>query len=68
MDAIKAGVEKAKEAMDCKKAEEKFEKANDPNVKPSERLDAQFEANKASVKAAEHHAKAEQLKAKHVAD
>ena len=68
MDAVKAGLEKAKEAMESKKAEEKIEKANDPNVKPTERLDAQFEANKAAAKAAEHHAKSEQLQAKHVAD
>ncbi|CAF1404407.1 unnamed protein product [Adineta ricciae] len=46
-------------------SDEKFEKANDPNVKPSERLDAQFEANKAAAKAAEHHIKAEEHKAKH---
>jgi hypothetical protein len=68
MDAVKAGIEKAKEASDCKKAEQKLEKANDPNVKPSERLDAQFEANKAAAKAAEHHVKADLHQAKHVAD
>jgi hypothetical protein len=68
MDAVKAGIEKAKEASDCKKVEQKTEKANDPNVKPSERLDAQFEANKAAASAAEHHAKAEHHQAKHVAD
>ncbi len=66
MDAIKAGIEKVKEAVESKKADDKCEKANDPNVKPSERIDAQFEANKAAVKAAEHHAKAEQYKTKHV--
>ncbi|UJR25113.1 hypothetical protein I4U23_006472 [Adineta vaga] len=68
MDAVKAGIEKAKEAMDNKTAEKKLEKANDPNVKPSERLDAQFEAGKAACKAAEHHVKAEHHHAKHVAD
>ena len=68
MDAIKAGLEKAKEASDSKKVEKNLEKANDPNVKPSERLDAQFEANKAAGKAAEHHAKADLHQAKHVAD
>ncbi|CAF0991986.1 unnamed protein product [Adineta steineri] len=66
MDAIKAGIEKVKEAVDSKKADDKLEKALDPNVKPSERLDAEFEANKAAAKAAEHHVKAEQYKAKHV--
>lgn len=65
MDAIKAGIEKVKEAVDTKKADDKQEKANNPNVKPSERLDAQFEANKAAQKAAEHHAKAEEHKTKH---
>jgi hypothetical protein len=66
MEAVKAGLEKVKESVDSKKAEEKLEKANNPNVKPSERLDAQFEANKAATKAAEHHAKAELHNAKHV--
>jgi hypothetical protein len=66
MDAIKAGIEKVKEACESKKVDEKLEKANDPNVKPSERMDAEFEANKAAVKAAEHHAKAEQHKTKHI--
>lgn len=68
MEAVKAGVEKVKEAMDSKTAEKKLEKAGDPNIKPSERMDAQFEANKAACKAAEHHAKAEHHKAKHVVD
>jgi hypothetical protein len=68
MEALKAGIEKAKEASDNKTATQKAEKACDPNVKPSERLDAQFEANKAAGKAAEHHVKAEQHHAKHVAD
>jgi hypothetical protein len=43
-----------------------LEKAHDPNVKPSERLDAQFEANKAAANAAKHHVKAEQHNIKHV--
>jgi len=68
MEAIKAGIEKAKEASQNKKAEENYEKAHDPTVKPSERLDAEFEANKASVKAAEHHIKAEQHRTKHIAN
>jgi hypothetical protein len=66
MEALKAGLEKVKESVDSKKAEEKLEKAHDPNVKPSERLDAQFEANKAATKAAEHHAKAEFHNVKHL--
>jgi len=66
MEALKSGVDKVKEALDTKKAEKNFEKAHDPNVKPSERLDAQFEANKAAAKAAEHHIKAEQHNIKHV--
>ena len=66
MDALKAGIEKVKEAVETKKIDDKLEKANDPNVKPSERLDAQFEANKAASKAAEHHVKAEEHKMKHV--
>jgi hypothetical protein len=65
MDAVKAGIEKAKESMESKKVDKNLEKASDPNVKPSERLDAQFEANKAAAKAAEHHVKAEQHTAKH---
>jgi hypothetical protein len=65
MDAIHAGIEKVKETIESKKAEDKLEKANDPNVKPSERLDAEFEANKAAAKAVEHHVKAEQYKVKH---
>lgn len=66
MDAIKSGMGKVKEAVDGKKADEKQAKANDPNAKPSERMDAQFEANQAAAKAAEHHANVEQLKTKHV--
>ncbi len=68
MEALKAGVEKVKEVVEQKKAEEDYAKVNDPNVKPSERLDAKFEGDKAAVKAAEHHAKAEHHHAKHVAD
>jgi len=66
MDAIKAGVEKVKEAVEGKKAEDELQKIDNPNVKPSERMDAEFEANKAASKAAEHHAKAEEHKTKHV--
>ncbi|CAF1145852.1 unnamed protein product [Adineta steineri] len=68
MDAVKAGIATAKEAHDNKTVEKKLEKAADPNVKPSERADAQFEAGKAACKAAEHHAKAEHHQAKHIAD
>ena len=66
MDAIKAGVEKVKEACKGKEADEKQAKANNPNVKPSERMDAEFEANKAAAKASEYHSKAEEHKNKHV--
>lgn len=65
MDAIKAGIEKAKEAVHSKKAEDKAEKANDPTVKPSERVDAAFEAGKAAMKEQEHSCKAECYKEKH---
>ncbi|CAF4780310.1 unnamed protein product, partial [Rotaria sp. Silwood1] len=54
MDAVKAGVEKAKEAVQGKKAEDKANKASDPTVKPSERVDAAFEAGKARMKEQEH--------------
>ncbi|CAF0884695.1 unnamed protein product [Rotaria sordida] len=67
MEAIKAGIEKVKEAVDTKKVEQKLEKANDPNVKPSERLEAQLEADIAAAKAADHHDKAEIHVSKHVA-
>jgi hypothetical protein len=66
MDALKAGVEKVKEAVEGKKADDQHEKANNPSVKPSERMDAEFEANKAATKCVEHHAKAEEYKTKHV--
>ena len=66
MDALKAGMEKVKEAVETKTAQEKLEKINDPNVKPSERMDAKFEANQAAAKAAEHHTMAEAYKSKHV--
>ena len=65
-EACKAGLEKVKEAMEGKKVDDKLEKANDPNVKPSERMDAAFEANQAAAKAAEHHVKAEVHTSKHV--
>ncbi|CAF3888609.1 unnamed protein product, partial [Rotaria sordida] len=54
MDAIKAGVEKAKEAVQTKRADDKAEKALDPTKKPSDRADAAFESNKAAIKAQEH--------------
>ena len=66
MNAINAGLEKVKEACKQKEATEKIAKIDDPNVKPSERMDAEFEANKATAKAAEHHAKAEEYTTKHV--
>lgn len=67
MEALKAGIEKTKEAIDARKAEEKFQKANDPNLKLDDRIHARNEAEKAVAKAAEHHDKAEIHHAKHVA-
>jgi len=66
MDALKAGVEKTIEAVEGKRACDKLEKANDPNIKPSQRMDAEFEAHKAAEKAAECHVKADAYKTKHV--
>jgi hypothetical protein len=66
MDAIKAGLEKTLEAVNTKTVNEKLEKAADPNVKPSERMDAEFEANQAAAKATQNQAKAEEYKCKHV--
>ncbi|CAF1521348.1 unnamed protein product [Didymodactylos carnosus] len=59
MDALSAGLEKFKEAHHGHKAEEKAAIANDPNVKPSERLDAAFEAEKHKQKEVEHACKAD---------
>ncbi|CAF0920154.1 unnamed protein product [Didymodactylos carnosus] len=59
MDAAQAGIEKVKEAFHGQKAEAKTAKANDPNVKPSERMDAAFEAEKHKQKEAEHACKAD---------
>jgi hypothetical protein len=66
MDALKAGIEKIKEAIEGKKTDDKLEKAFDSNVKPSERTDAQFEENQTEAKAVEHHVNAEEYKAKHM--
>ncbi|CAF2747408.1 unnamed protein product [Rotaria sp. Silwood2] len=66
MDAAKAGVEKVKETIQGKKAENKAHKANDPTEKPSERADAAFESGKARMKEQEHACKAECRKDKHV--
>lgn len=65
MDAIKAGIEKTKEAVQGKKADDKAEKANDPTVKPSDRVDAAFESGKAKMKQQEHACNAECNKDKH---
>ena len=65
MDAIKAGVEKVKETVQSKKVDDKVQKANDPTVKPSERVDAAFDAGKAHIKEQEHALKAEHHKNKH---
>jgi hypothetical protein len=66
MDAVKAGVEKVKESVQGKKAEDKAYKANDPTEKPSDRVDAAFESGKARMKEQEHACKAECRKDKHV--
>jgi len=63
MDAIKAGVEKAKEA--CAGIEDKVDKANDPTKSTSSRVDAALDAGKAQVKEQEHREKAECHKEKH---
>lgn len=68
MDAIKAGVEKAKEAVQSKKVEDKAVKAHDPTVKPSDRVDAAFESGKAQMKEREHAGKAECYKDKHASN
>jgi hypothetical protein len=65
MDAIKAGVEKVKESIQSKKVHEETEKAYDPTLKPSERMDAAFAADQARMKQQEHGNKAELHKAKH---
>jgi len=65
MDALKAGVEKMKESVQGKKAEDQAEIAHDPTVKPSERVDAAFEAGKAAMKSQEHAGKSEIYKEKH---
>jgi len=65
MDAIKAGIEKAKEVIEGKKADELATKANDPTEKPSERVDAAFEAGKSQMKEQEHAVKAECHKDEH---
>jgi len=66
MDAIKSGVEKVKESVHSKNADDKAEKACDPTKKPSDRVDAAFESGKSAMKAQEHGVKAECYKEKHV--
>lgn len=65
MDAIKAGVEKVKEAAHGKKSEDQAAKAHDPSVKPSDRVDAAFESGKAQLKEQEHGLKADHHQNKH---
>ena len=67
MDALKAGIEKTKEATQGKLAEEKAQIAQDPTKKPSERADAAFESDKAKIKQDEHAHKAEKHKNEHIA-
>ncbi|CAF1623907.1 unnamed protein product [Didymodactylos carnosus] len=59
MDALKAGAEKVKEVVHGHKADEKCEKACDPTKKPSDRVDAAFEAGKHKMKEQEHGCKSE---------
>jgi hypothetical protein len=65
MDALKAGAEKIKETVQGKKAEDKAAKAHDISEKPSDRVDAAFEAGKAKMKENEHACKSECHKDKH---
>jgi hypothetical protein len=65
MDAIKAGIEKVKETVYSKKADEQAAKAHNPFEAPSDRVDAAFEAGKSARKAEEHSCKAECHKDKH---
>jgi hypothetical protein len=65
MDALKSGVEKIKESVQGKRAEDQAEIAHDITVKPSERVDAAFEAGKAAMKSQEHACKSECYKEKH---
>jgi hypothetical protein len=65
MDAVKAGMEKTKESMAGKKADDKMAKAHDPTKSAGERVDAALDAGKAKTKEQEHACKAECHKDKH---
>ncbi|CAF1488136.1 unnamed protein product, partial [Didymodactylos carnosus] len=65
MDALKAGAHKAQEVIHDKKAEDALKKANDPNEKPSTRMDAAHCAAKHEAKAQEHACKADCKAADH---
>lgn len=59
MDAIKAGVDKVKEVVHGKKADEEINKAADPTKAPSERFEAAHDAVKHSLKEEKHACKAD---------
>ncbi|CAM4774088.1 unnamed protein product [Rotaria magnacalcarata] len=65
MDAVKAGIEKAKEATQGKLAEDKAQIGKDPTKKPSERVEAAVESGIAKMKQDEHAHKAEPHKDEH---
>ncbi|CAF4836649.1 unnamed protein product [Rotaria socialis] len=65
MEPIKAGIEKVLETAQGNKAQEKLEKANDPNVKLNERVDAAFAAGKAKNSEHDHAVKGDHHKNKH---
>ncbi len=61
----KAGIEKVKETIQGKKADEQIAKAHDPSQLPSERVDAALESGNAKIKEKEHACKSECHKDKH---
>ena len=65
MDAIKAGIEKVKETVQGKKADEQIAKAHDSTQLPSERVDAALESGNAKIKEREHAVKSECHKDQH---
>ena len=54
MEAIKAGVEKIRQAVQRKKVEHKWDRAHEPIVKLSERVYAEFNASKTKFKEEDH--------------
>ena len=66
MEAIKAGVEKIRQAVQSKKIEDKLDKAHNPTVKLSERVYAEFDVGKTKSKVEDHGTKLESHKNKYV--